>query len=103
LVINPKSEIEEIIQNVKTILSTPKGSVPLMRDFGVNWEIIDILTPELEMKMKEEIFSQIERWEKRAKVKKVSLKASSEGKVEAEITIVTRYGETKVAYSKGSL
>lgn len=103
MVINPKSEIEEIIQNVRTILATPKGSVPLMRDFGVSWDVIDTLTPELEMKLKEEIFSQIERWEKRAKVKRISITSSQEGKPEVKVTIATQYGEVKVAYGEGGI
>jgi len=103
LIINPKSEVEEIIQNVKTILSTPKGSVPLMRDFGVSLNLIDTLTPELEMKLKEEIFTQIERWEKRAKVKKVSVTSSKDGRSKVEVTLVTKYGEIKVADGEGGI
>ncbi len=97
LVINPKSELEEIIQNVKTIISTPKGSVPLMRDFGVDWQVIDTLTPELELKLKEEIFTQIERWEKRAKVTKISILPDKDGKPTVTLTLKTAYGEVNVS------
>ncbi|SMO74521.1 hypothetical protein SAMN06269117_1256 [Balnearium lithotrophicum] len=103
MVINPKSEIEEIVQNVRTILATPKGSVPLMRDFGISWDLIDTLTPELEMKLKEEIYSQIEKWENRAKVKRISIIPSQDGKPKVEVTLATRYGEIKVAHSEGGL
>ena len=37
----PSSEIAEILQNVRTILTTRLGSVPLERDFGLSWEHID--------------------------------------------------------------
>lgn len=103
LKINPQTELEEIIQNVKTILSTPKGTVPLMRDFGVSWNIIDTLTPELEMKIKEEVFTQVERWEKRAKVKTISVEPSQEGKPKIFVSLKTKYGDVTVANSKGSL
>ena len=95
LVVNPETELEEIIQNVRTILSTPKGTVPLMRDFGVSWQIVDTLTPELEMKIKEEIYLQVEKWEKRAKVKSISLK-EEDGKVLVELILRTFQGETPI-------
>ena len=97
LVVNPETELEEIIQNVRTILSTPKGTVPLMRDFGVSWQIVDTLSPELEMKMKEEIYFQIERWEKRAKVRKIKIETSNEGEVKATVTIETKLGVVNVS------
>ena len=97
LKINPETELEEIIQNVKTIISTLKGSVPLMRDFGTNWQVIDTLTPELEMELKEEIFTQVERWEKRAKIKRISLETDQEGKVRTTVTIETNYGVVDVS------
>ena len=99
LVINPKNELEEIIQNVKTIISTPKGSVPLMRDFGVDWQVIDTLTPELELKLKEEIFTQIERWEKRVKVKTISINADETGRTKIHVKLKTSYGELIVSSS----
>ena len=37
----PKTEVEEILQNVRTILATRLGTVPLHRGFGVTWEHID--------------------------------------------------------------
>lgn len=38
---NPSTTEAEIMQNIRTIVSTTKLSVPLDRDFGVNGEIID--------------------------------------------------------------
>ena len=52
----PESEIEEILQNIKTILSTYKGTVPLMRDFGIDPNLIDNLqTDSFKQKLKNEI------------------------------------------------
>ena len=36
----PSDEVREILQNVRTILSTRKGSVPLDRDFGLTWPFL---------------------------------------------------------------
>ena len=38
---SPATEVEEIFQNVRTILTTPKGTVPLLRDFGFSFEHLD--------------------------------------------------------------
>ena len=38
---SPAAEVEEIFQNVRTILTTPKGTVPLLRDFGFSFEHLD--------------------------------------------------------------
>ena len=37
----PKNEKIEILQNIKTILTTIKGTVPLDRDFGIDSSVID--------------------------------------------------------------
>ena len=34
----PASTTAEIIQNVRTILATRKGDVPLDREFGLSWD-----------------------------------------------------------------
>ena len=39
--LSPANKYEEILQNVRTILATPVGSVPLDRDFGVDMRFID--------------------------------------------------------------
>ena len=38
---HPATETEEILQNVRTILATRVGSVPLDRGFGLTWEHVD--------------------------------------------------------------
>jgi len=96
LKIKPDSELEEIIQNVQTILKTAKGTVPLLRDFGTSWQLIDQLTPELEMALKEEIFTQIEKWEKRVKVKKIKIASETEN-VKITLTLKTTYGDLDVS------
>lgn len=70
----PQNEIEEIQQNIKTILSTLKGTVPLMRDFGIDPNLIDQnQTGAFSQKLKNEIITQIEKYEKRVKIKEIKL------------------------------
>ncbi len=61
----------EIIQNVKTILSTIKGTVPLDRAFGVDWFFVDMPTPAAQAAFTAEIVTEIEKQEPRVKVIRV--------------------------------
>ena len=38
---SPQSPEAEVIQNVRCILATRKGSVPFDRAFGVSWDMLD--------------------------------------------------------------
>ena len=51
----PSDEVREILQNVRTILGTRKGSVPLDRDFGLTWAHIDKPLPVAKMLMRSEV------------------------------------------------
>ncbi len=64
----PSSEVREILQNVRTILSTRRGSVPLDRDFGLTWEQVDRPTSVVMMNLRSEIIDAIEQYEPRATV-----------------------------------
>ena len=65
--------IDEIIQNVKVIVNTPKGTVPLDRDFGVDWSIVDTPTTKTFQKLRISIVKAIEKYEPRVKVKTVEV------------------------------
>jgi len=65
--------IDEIIQNVKVILNTPKGTVPLDRDFGVDWSVIDSPTTIALQKLRVNIVKAVEKYEPRVKVKSVEI------------------------------
>ena len=47
----PASELEEIIQNVKTILTTTEGEVFLDRRFGIAGEFLDLPIPAIKTKL----------------------------------------------------
>lgn len=63
--------IAEILQNIRTILTTSTFSVPLHREFGVNATMLDAPLPVARARLTVEIISAIQRWEPRAKVIKV--------------------------------
>jgi len=68
----PETLIEEIIQNVAMILSTPKNTAPLFRDFGTSITFLDRPTPAAEALIVAEIYDAIEMFEPRAEIINVS-------------------------------
>ena len=69
---SPGSTVEEILQNVRTILTTPIYSVPLDRSFGVAITMLDSPLPVAQAKLSAEIIAAINKWEPRAKVTSVT-------------------------------
>lgn len=67
----PTTEIEEILQNVRTILTTRLGSVPLARDLGLTWEHVDKPLPVAKVLQQAAITEAIEEAEPRVRVESV--------------------------------
>ena len=63
----PDTETAEILQNVRTIIATVIGSVPLARQVGVTWEHIDKPLPVARTLMQAALIDAIEEHEPRAK------------------------------------
>jgi uncharacterized protein len=57
-----------ILQSVRTIIATPEGSVPLDRDFGCTWSLIDQPAPRAVALLTGEIITKIRKYEPRARV-----------------------------------
>ena len=80
--------IEEIVQNIRLILSTPKGSVPLDRNFGINWDLVDKPFPATIQLLKAEVVKAIETYEPRVKVKEVKIReATSDGRLSVGVLV----------------
>lgn len=69
---NEIETINSVLQNIAVILSTPKGSVPLYRDFGLDWRHLDKPINVAKVLMIAEVREAVERWEPRATVQNVS-------------------------------
>lgn len=78
-----KDTVNSVLQNIAVLLSTPKGSVPLYRDFGFDTSILDRPRPVAEVLIVAEVTQAIGRWEPRASVRNVYLRSdpSNPGKV----------------------
>ncbi len=83
----PANVITEVIQNVRTICATVKGSVPMDRKFGVDAVVLDHPTPQAIAEIQAEIITAIRKYEPRCKVKKVSFEGDMDGKLAAKVRI----------------
>ena len=64
--------IDAALQHIAIILSTPKGSVPLYREFGLDWSCLDRPMPAATVLMRTQVREAVERWEPRATVLDIS-------------------------------
>jgi phage baseplate assembly protein W len=76
-VIYGASGIIEVIQNVRTLLTTRVGTVPLDRNFGVNLDFLDDPLPQAKAELQTEIFQKIKKYEPRAILKEISFEADA--------------------------
>lgn len=66
--IMPESVAEEVAQNVRQILATRRGSVPLDRDLGVNYEFLDRPVNEVQLYAIPAVIQALQDFEPRAYV-----------------------------------
>ena len=87
----PATEEEEILQNVRTICKTPKNSVPLDREFGVDVDFLDTPTPSAMAQIQREIITAIRKYEPRAKIDRVEFVNDENGKLSVEVSVSLDY------------
>lgn len=74
---NEENTVNAVLQNIALILATPMGTVPLYRDFGLDWSFLDKPAPVAKVLMVAPVREAIERWEPRATVLDVSFTEDS--------------------------
>ena len=70
----PATQHEEVLQNVRMILSTIRGTCPLFRDFGTNMDFVDVPIQAAESMLVGEVFDAIARFEPRAEINNISIR-----------------------------
>ena len=78
---------EEIMRNVRTILSTPVGSCPLYRDFGIDVSPVDAPMDTAKNIISVEIMEAVERYEPRAQVTEVNFEPDISGLLRAKAVV----------------
>jgi phage baseplate assembly protein W len=64
-----------IMQNVRTILTTRKGTQPLDRDFGISMDFLDSPSMQLRAMAEQECFMALKKYEPRAVLKEIRWEA----------------------------
>ena len=64
----PKDILTEIIQNVRTVISTTQFTVPLDRRFGIDGTVIDLPLPVAMARISAEVIRAITEYEPRCRV-----------------------------------
>lgn len=84
--INETDTVSSILRNIALILSTPKGTIPMYRDFGVEQDFLDMPIPIAEMRMIAPIREAVEQWEPRARVKDITF-AREQGRLVPHVEV----------------
>lgn len=79
---------EEILQNLQVLYTTPVGTVPFDREFGININLIDYTMPIAKGKLTVEYTEKTRKYEPRAIVKEVNYERSNkDGKLVPKVVI----------------
>lgn len=73
-----RRDAKDITECVGTILATPYGSMPYMRDMGITSDVIGRNAEEIEGEYFNQAVDQVETWEERARVSEVLFGAKTE-------------------------
>jgi hypothetical protein len=80
----------EIYQNVRTILLTRKGTVPLDRQFGLDADILDAPTARAQALLSAAIAEAVDTYEPRARVESVEFTGGMDGGLHPVVRISVR-------------
>lgn len=83
--------VQEVMQNVKIIIMTRKGTQPMDRDFGISFDFLDSPMPEVQAMIEQEIFMALRKYEPRAVLNQITWNADPmAGKVGPNVSIQVR-------------
>lgn len=86
----PKTTVEEVLQNVRTIISTIRYEIPLDRGFGINGDVIDMPMQQAQAKLTQEIFRAVRQYEPRAIIESISFTSDASGKMVPKVEVSIR-------------
>ena len=83
----PATLAEEVLQNVRMIISTVKYSVPMDREFGIEGAILDRPVNVAKAHLTNEIFRAVRRYEPRAEITDIDFDGAGSGRLTPRIKI----------------
>jgi phage baseplate assembly protein W len=85
------SGVQEVMQNVKLIIMTRKGTQPLDRNFGISYTFLDSPMTRVQALIEQEIFMALRKYEPRAILKQVTWNGDPiSGSVRPNVSIQVR-------------
>lgn len=81
------NQAEDIQRNLSFLYATRKGSVPLDRDFGLDWSMLDYPTEVAKNLLAAEIMTQTAKYESRARVSSLKWLQGNEGQLKLKVVI----------------
>ena len=83
----PASEAAEILQNIRTIITTTKYGVPLDRDFGINADMLDLPINVAQAKLQSEMITAIKKYEPRVEITSISFTGTDDGVLTPKVQV----------------
>lgn len=83
----PATIAEEVIQNVRMIISTVKYSVPMDREFGIDGAVVDRPINIAKAHLSNEIFRAVRRYEPRAVIESIDFDGDESGQLTPKIKV----------------
>ena len=83
----PATLAEEVVQNVRMIISTVKYSVPMDREFGIEGAILDRPVNVAKAHLTNEIFRAVRRYEPRAEITDIDFDGDESGRLTPKIKV----------------
>lgn len=77
----PATVAEEVLQNVRCLISTLKWQIPLARDIGISGDVVDMPILQAKARLSQEIIQCLKKYESRANVLKIDFEADVTGKL----------------------
>jgi phage baseplate assembly protein W len=91
IILMPQDELEEIKQNLRMIITTPKGSVPFDRRFGIDLLALDAPMTGLKASITRDIVEAVAEYEPRVEDVEIGFVPNNEtGKVEISMKFKLR-------------
>ena len=77
----PSTIQEEVIQNVRCLITTIKWQIPLARDVGISGDVVDMPILQAKARLSQEIIQCLKRYEPRAQIQKIEFEADATGRL----------------------
>ncbi|MFB4326002.1 lysozyme [Priestia sp. BR_2] len=87
----PATLVEEIGQNIRTIVTTPSGSAPFARSIGLDYEMVDEPLPILKARMSGVITMAISDQEPRAEITEILFHLNDQDKMNGRLLPIIKY------------